>query len=259
MPCEPAADFLILYGSQRGQAQSIAEEICQQAAERGFTADTSCLSKVEEYNVDRETRPVVFVVSTTGDGDPPDTAQKFVRRIKNKSLPCNCMSHLYYALLALGDTNYANFCNGGKTIDTRLQQLGAKHFYATGHADDGTGLEVVVEPWVDGLWEALQNTLSNMSSSNEPLAAYTDCTQNGNYKSGTDQEQNLEVDLQLLKLTDSPQGNVHLSDCSKVETCSATSVPSLKDSMPPLSECSLSVPTLPPSYLDVHLVQTTVE
>lgn len=52
-----------------------------------------------QYNVDSEIRPVVFVVSTTGDGDPPDTAQKFVRKIKNKSLPHDHLSHLRYALL----------------------------------------------------------------------------------------------------------------------------------------------------------------
>lgn len=40
---------------------------------------------------------------------------------------------------ALGDTNYANFCNCGKTIERRLQELGAKQFYATGYADDGVG------------------------------------------------------------------------------------------------------------------------
>lgn len=52
-----------------------------------------------QYNVDRERRPVVFVVSTTGDGDPPDTAQKFVRKIKNRSLQQDSFSHLCYALL----------------------------------------------------------------------------------------------------------------------------------------------------------------
>ncbi|RXN08571.1 methionine synthase reductase isoform X2 [Labeo rohita] len=190
MPCEAVAHFLILYGSQRGQAQSIAEEICQQAAEHGFTADISCLSNQDKYNVDSEIRPVVFVVSTTGDGDPPDTAQKFVRKIKSKSLPHDHFSHLRYALLALGDTNYANFCNGGKTIDSRLQQLGAKHFYATGHADDGTGLEVVVDPWIEGLWDSLKKTFSSMATSNQQGTDLSDCTQDNNSKNASNQEKN---------------------------------------------------------------------
>lgn len=57
------------------------------------------LTSRPQYNVNSETRPVVFVVSTTGDGDPPDTAQKFVRKIKNKSLLDDSFSHLCYALL----------------------------------------------------------------------------------------------------------------------------------------------------------------
>uniref|UniRef100_A0A673NHS8 Methionine synthase reductase n=1 Tax=Sinocyclocheilus rhinocerous TaxID=307959 RepID=A0A673NHS8_9TELE len=251
MPCEVAARFLILYGSQHGQAQSIAEEICQQAAEHGFTADISCLSNQHKYNVDHEIRPVVFVVSTTGDGDPPDTAQKFVRKIKNKSLAHDHFSHLRYALLALGDTNYANFCNGGKTIDSRLQQLGAKHFYATGHADDGTGLEVVVDPWIEGLWDALKKMFSN-------------CTQDNYHKNASGQEKNksdLEVDLHLLKLSevDSQKGKTITSDSSDVETLFTALVASLKQSVPPLSESVLNVPALPASYLEVHLEQGSTE
>uniref|UniRef100_A0A8C2IKM0 Methionine synthase reductase n=1 Tax=Cyprinus carpio TaxID=7962 RepID=A0A8C2IKM0_CYPCA len=259
-----AARFLILYGSQRGQAQSIAEEICQQAAEHGFTADISCLSNQHKYNVDREIRPVVFVVSTTGDGDPPDTAQKFVRKIKNKSLVHDHFSHLRYALLALGDTNYANFCNGGKTIDSRLQQLGAKHFYATGHADDGTGLEVVVDPWIEGLWDALKKIFSSMSSSNQQSADLSDCTQDNYHKNASGQEKNksgLEVDLQLLKLSevDSQKGKTITSDSSDVETLSTALVASLKQSVPPLSESVLNVPALPASYLEVCLEQVSTE
>uniref|UniRef100_A0A8C1XW04 Methionine synthase reductase n=1 Tax=Cyprinus carpio TaxID=7962 RepID=A0A8C1XW04_CYPCA len=259
-----AARFLILYGSQRGQAQSIAEEICQQAAEHGFTADISCLSNQHKYNVDREIRPVVFVVSTTGDGDPPDTAHKFVRKIKNKSLVHDHFSHLRYALLALGDTNYANFCNGGKTIDSRLQQLGAKHFYATGHADDGTGLEVVVDPWIEGLWDALKKIFSSMSSSNQQSADLSDCTQDNYHKNASGQEKNksgLEVDLQLLKLSevDSQKGKTITSDSSDVETLSTALVASLKQSVPPLSESVLYVPALPASYLEVCLEQVSTE
>ncbi|XP_026093345.1 methionine synthase reductase-like [Carassius auratus] len=264
MPCEVAACFLILYGSQRGQAQSIAEEICQQAAEHGFTADISCLSNQHKYNVDREIRPVVFVVSTTGDGDPPDTAQKFVRKIKNKSLVHDHFSHLHYALLALGDTNYANFCNGGKTIDRHLQQLGAKHFYATGHADDGTGLEVVVDPWIEGLWDALKKVFSSMSSLTQQDADLSDSTQDNYHKNASGQEKNksdLEVDLQLLKLSevDSQKGKTITSDSSDVETLSTALVASLKQSVPPLSESVLNVPALPASYLEVRLEQVSAE
>uniref|UniRef100_A0A8C1YTW4 Methionine synthase reductase n=1 Tax=Cyprinus carpio TaxID=7962 RepID=A0A8C1YTW4_CYPCA len=264
MPCEVAARFLILYGSQRGQAQSIAEEICQQAAEHGSTADISCLSNQHNYNLDSEIRPVVFVVSTTGDGDPPDTAQKFVRKIKNKSLPHHHFSHLRYALLALGDTNYANFCNGGKTIDSRLQQLGAKHFYATGHADDGTGLEVVVDPWIEGLWDALKKTFSSMATSDQQDADLSDCTLDNFHKTASGQEKNksdLEVDLHLLKLSeaDSQKGKEIKSDSSDVETLSTVLVASLKQSVPPLSQSALSVPALPASYLEVRLEQGSTE
>uniref|UniRef100_A0A672NQA8 Methionine synthase reductase n=1 Tax=Sinocyclocheilus grahami TaxID=75366 RepID=A0A672NQA8_SINGR len=264
MPCEVAARFLILYGSQRGQAQSIAEEICQQAAEHGFTADINCLSNQHKYNLDSEIRPVVFVISTTGDGDPPDTAQKFVRKIKNKSLPHNHFSHLHYALLALGDTNYANFCNGGKTIDSRLQQLGAKHFYATGHADDGTGLEVVVDPWIEGLWDALKKTFSSMATSDQQDTDLSDCTQDDFHKNASGQEKyksDLEVDLHLLKLseTDSQKGKAITSDSIDVETLSTVLVASLKQSVPLLSESALNVPALPASYLEVRLEQVSTE
>ncbi|XP_051538873.1 methionine synthase reductase-like isoform X1 [Myxocyprinus asiaticus] len=262
MPCEVVARFLILYGSQRGQAQSIAEEICEQAAENGLTADISCLSNVEKYNVQNETRPVVFVVSTTGDGDPPDTAQKFVKKIKNKSLPRDHLSHLHYALLALGDTNYANFCNCGKTIDSRLQQLGAKHFYATGHADDGTGLEVVVDPWIEGLWEALKKILASMSTVDQQAATSSDCTQDSFPKHDSTQERNmsdLAVDLHLLKLSEVEKEKAARSDSSDAETQSTTLAASLKHSVPPLSQSVLNVPALPPTYLEVLLEQVSTE
>lgn len=42
-------------------------------------------------------------------------------------------------LLGLGDSEYTFFCNGGKTVDRRLQELGAQHFYDTGLADDCVG------------------------------------------------------------------------------------------------------------------------
>lgn len=60
-------------------------------------ADLSC--HWFQYNLEKETAPVVFIVSTTGDGEPPDNALKFVKCIKKKTLSNDHYKHLCYALL----------------------------------------------------------------------------------------------------------------------------------------------------------------
>ena len=151
--------FTILFGSQTGQAKAIAEEIHERSEQHGVCSKLLCLSLTEKkFNINKE-KLVVFVVSTTGEGDAPETMSKFWRRLKKKTLPSNYLENCHYALLALGDTNYTNFCNCGKSLDKRMQALGAKHFYETGYADDAVGLELVVEPWIEGLWPALRKHL----------------------------------------------------------------------------------------------------
>ena len=159
--------FTILYGSQTGQAEAIAEEIHETSSQHGLETKLFCLSQTEKkFSLEREP-VVVFVVSTTGEGDPPDTMSKFMRRLKKKTLPADHLKNCQYALLALGDSNYTNFCNNGKTLDKRLNALGAKQFYSTGHADDAVGLELVVEPWIDGLWDAVKKCLGMNETSKE--------------------------------------------------------------------------------------------
>eukprot|EP00698_Gefionella_okellyi_P021874 TRINITY_DN7168_c0_g2_i2.p1 TRINITY_DN7168_c0_g2~~TRINITY_DN7168_c0_g2_i2.p1 ORF type:complete len:600 (+),score=119.08 TRINITY_DN7168_c0_g2_i2:195-1994(+) len=99
---------------------------------------------------------VVFVASTTGQGDPPDHAVKFWRYMK-RTLPDKALANVSFTVLGLGDSNYDNFCNMGKLLDQRLEELSGHRFYPLGKADDATGLDQVVDPWVAGLWSALKS------------------------------------------------------------------------------------------------------
>ena len=108
-----------------------------------------------------EAKAVIIVTSTTGDGEQPENVIKFWRKLRPKTLAPDHLSHVTYTILGLGDTNYNQFCNAPKALHRRLSELGATTFYPADWADDGTGLEIVVEPWLEGLWPALETLVSD--------------------------------------------------------------------------------------------------
>lgn len=152
--CNPVVN--VLFGTVTGNAEEIARRVhtllpnkgVQQGLLRSLKdyADVPVFSnpsnRVNVYNI--------IVVSTTGDGDPPETIRPFMRLIRSKDK--SLLVGLKFAVLGLGDTNYENFCRTGKRIDTALVKLGAERFMKRGDADDGVGLELVVEPWLSTLW-----------------------------------------------------------------------------------------------------------
>ncbi|XP_049623875.1 methionine synthase reductase [Suncus etruscus] len=245
--------FLLLYATQKGQAKAIAEDISERAAAHGFCAELHCISESDKYDLRTETAPLVVVVSTTGTGDPPDTARSFVRGLQDRTLPANRLAHLRYGLLGLGDSEYTYFCNGGKVIDRRLQELGAQHFYDTGHADDCVGLELVVEPWIEGLWASLTKHFASGGGGGEdtmPGDPPSDPMPGGlpaapTAPQSTGAMTSLESQLQLLHI-DKADSRTPGALPTQVQATLACSVP-------PLSIASLTVPASPPRFLQVHL------
>jgi len=96
---------------------------------------------------------VIIICSTTGNGDAPETANFFWRKIKNQKLPKDLLKGIKYAVLGLGDTNYDKFCEMGKKIDKRFNDLGAERFIELHCADEATSLEETVELFKEKLLE----------------------------------------------------------------------------------------------------------
>ncbi|NXK03119.1 MTRR reductase, partial [Herpetotheres cachinnans] len=260
MCCDLKRRFLLLYATQKGQAKAIAEEIWQQAGAHGLEADMHCISEMDKYNLETEKDPVVIVISTTGTGDPPDTARKFVKKIQDATLPPDHFAHLQYGLLGLGDSEYMFFCNGGKTVDRRLQELGAQHFYDTGLADDCVGLELVVDPWIDGLWLALKEAFL-LQKEKEGMNSVVDAVSSSlSAAPHIVHELHLSSEVQNLKLEDegarrSDVLSQKLVDINRVASTRGTE-PSLTHSVPPVSQSALNIPALPAEYIEVQFQDT---
>lgn len=156
---------VIVYASQTGQSKVIAEQINDMLfAEQEYDPQLYCISQNgKEFSLNEVKSPVVFVCSTTGDGEVPETARKVYSTLKRLDTESNraYLANLNYALLGLGDSNYAQFCNGPKLFHKRFEDLGAKCFYGPFWADDGTGLDEQVEPFKDGLFDALAKYFSS--------------------------------------------------------------------------------------------------
>lgn len=113
----------ILYGTETGNSEDLAERLEAALKEKGLEASKA---NVEDTNVDQlaEMKNAVVIISTWGDGEPPMSAEDFCEGLADEqSLD---LSSLNYAVLSLGDTNYPEFCACGKQVDTDLARLGAK-------------------------------------------------------------------------------------------------------------------------------------
>ncbi|KAI9322855.1 hypothetical protein BX666DRAFT_1898968 [Dichotomocladium elegans] len=152
-----ADSYVILWASQSGNAEWIAKNIDSEAKKRGYSGVCYGMDAYEKVALEK-TRVLIAVVSNTGDGDPPDHAMKFWRFLR-RNKQADYFKGCKIAILGLGDTNYTNFNNSARWLEKRLKALGANPFYEKGLADDAEGLETVVDPWIEKLWDVLPTVL----------------------------------------------------------------------------------------------------
>jgi sulfite reductase (NADPH) flavoprotein alpha-component len=120
---KPKIPLTILFGSETGNSASLAKKTAKQAEKSGFEVSVSCMSKYSTENLLKE-KNLLVLTSTYGDGEPPASAAGFYDFIHSDQAP-QCPD-LKFSVLALGDSNYPDFCKCGKDFDLRFEQLKAQ-------------------------------------------------------------------------------------------------------------------------------------
>lgn len=116
--------IIILYGSQQGNSKAIADEIYDR-----INAENKIILSLNDslhlfHDVSQLYNKIMIIItSTTGNGDIPINAEKWWRFIKNRKIDNSYLLNTQFYLLALGDSNYNEFCGAGKKIFKRMTGL----------------------------------------------------------------------------------------------------------------------------------------
>uniref|UniRef100_A0A7S4BGC7 Methionine synthase reductase n=1 Tax=Chrysotila carterae TaxID=13221 RepID=A0A7S4BGC7_CHRCT len=143
----------LLYGTQTGNSRAVAKEVADKVKTFGWEPQVHGMEEFKSLEFTSGT-PVIVVTSSTGNGDAPDNAEKFLRYIKRRTTP-NIFEGVPFAVCALGDSNYELFCEVGKLFDQHIERLGGKRFLKRCDVDEVDGLEAHLEPWKERLALAL--------------------------------------------------------------------------------------------------------
>ncbi len=139
------ARLTIVYGSQTGNSRAVAERLGRDAEAAGLSVRVLPTGRYQPRELEKE-RLLYIVISTQGEGDPPDDARSFCEFVFGRRAPK--LPQLEYAVLALGDSSYAKYCETGRALDQRLHELGAKRVQE--RVDCDVDYESPARSWTEG-------------------------------------------------------------------------------------------------------------
>ena len=145
----------ILVGSQTGNAESCAKRMAKDLNGGRFKTEVVDMGQYDPGRLAEE-KNLLIITSTYGDGEPPDNAADLYEFILGDQAPA--MKGVQFSVLALGDTEYPDFCKCGIDFDNRLESLGAERFYQ--RVDCDVDYDEAFASWRKGVVEGLGGAAS---------------------------------------------------------------------------------------------------
>lgn len=130
-------DWLVAYASQTGTGEYLAGQTAATLRAAGLEASSAGIDTLSS-DVLSSGRRILFIASTYGEGDAPDSAARFASRLAADAAR---LDQLHYAVLALGDSSYANYCGFGRWLDEALVSRGAQPLFKRIEIDRGAGID----------------------------------------------------------------------------------------------------------------------
>ncbi|TYS31122.1 assimilatory sulfite reductase (NADPH) flavoprotein subunit [Bacillus pumilus] len=151
VPSQPVSkDVTVLYGSQTGNSEGLAKKTAQHLEEKGFQVTLSSMSDFKPNNL-KKIHNLLMIVSTHGEGDPPDNALSFHEYVHGRRAPK--LDHVSFSVLSLGDSSYEFFCQTGKEFDERFKELGGTRL--TDRVDCDLDYDEPFSEWLQGVTSSL--------------------------------------------------------------------------------------------------------
>jgi len=177
----PLPTLTIISASHTGNGRKICEKLLAAVQALGMQARVIKAGDYQPREIAKE-KLLYVVISTHGDGDPPDEARGLYEFLGTKRAPQ--LPELQYSVLALGDTSYPKFCEAGRVIDERLAKLGAKRLLP--RVDCDVDFEKLAQTWSDDALARVRefkdkhspagNAASSAAQTAAPVAAVPELT-----------------------------------------------------------------------------------
>jgi len=148
---ESLTQLKVLYGSNAGSAEALANRIAAEARAHGFAPT---LAPMDRFADDIPRNGAVIVVTASYEGQPPDNARQFVPAIE--SCPTDSLRDLRFAVFGCGNKQWARTWQAiPKRVDAALEKAGAQRVWERGEGDSGGDFFGSFDEWSAGMWSAL--------------------------------------------------------------------------------------------------------